>query len=152
MVPDLLSLASQDEYQVYFEEQYCKKPLITCDGIPVYFAKRKFKHVCFESSNRDGKKDVFSTVRAERLSWVAITLKSESAKLYQGWNKYKRCYEPASRVAFEFEEFVVVVRMSLSSNGTLKGEFITCYQADNSIGKIKKSPMWEKSMCIEKLK
>ncbi len=63
-------------------------------------------------------------VEAKRMNWISKTLKSPHAKLYQGWKNGK--YTPNIRVAFEFEEFVVIVRVSLKRNGKLKGNFITC--------------------------
>jgi hypothetical protein len=152
MLPKLLEFIKESEYKNHFEKTYCQKPLMAHGGIPIYFAKSRFEHSFFESSDRRGLKDIFSKTRAERMDWIAITLKSPSATLYQGWNRKKRCYEPNTRVAFEFEEFVVVVRISLKRDGTLKGKFITCYQADNSIEKIKKSPRWNIEKCMENLK
>ncbi|MDM8548182.1 hypothetical protein QUF61_16960 [Candidatus Venteria ishoeyi] len=34
--------------------------------------------------------------------------------------------------------------MGLNTNGALKANFITCYQADNSMDKIRKAPIWSK--------
>jgi hypothetical protein len=152
MPPGLLILSCEMEYQVYYEEEYCKCPIVTHDGIPIFFPKHKFSHAFYESSDRRGANDIFSDVRAQRMSWIKEILQSSTAALYQGWNKKKRAYDPCGRVAFEYEQFVVVVRLSLKKDGTLKGNFITCYQADNSLEKIKQSPLWDKDKCIEKLK
>lgn len=146
-----LILLSEIEYKTYYEDNYCKNPLITSDGIKIYFQKSRFSHAFFESSDRRGSNDVFSFTRAERMDWIKMTLTSESATLYQGWIKSKGAYDPTSRVAFEFEEFVVIVRLSLNKKGELKGNFITCYQANNSIGKIKSSPLWKKEDCLSEL-
>jgi len=152
MPPKLLILSCEMEYQVYYEEKYCKCPIVTYDGIPIYFPKNKFDHAFYESSDRRGSDDIFSDVRAQRMGWIKEILQSPTATLYQGWNKKKKTYDPCGRVAFEYEQFVVVVRLSLKGDGTLKGNFITCYQADNSLDKIKQSPLWDKNKCIEKLK
>jgi len=151
MPPELLILSCETEYQTYYEENYCKCPIVTYDGIPIYFPKNKFDHAFYESSDRRGSNDIFSYVRAQRMNWIKEILQSETATLYQGWNKKTKTYDPCGRVAFEYEQFVIVVRLSLKSDGSLKGNFITCYQANNSLEKIKQSPLWDKDKCIEKL-
>jgi len=152
MPPELLILSCEIDYQKYYEEEYCKCPIVTYDGIPIYFSKYKFNHAFYESSDRRGSNDIFSSVRAQRMGWIKVTLQSSTATLYQGWNKRERTYDPCRRVAFEYEQFVVIIRLSLKRDGTLKGNFITCYQADNSLSKIIQSPLWDKNKCIEKLK
>ena len=51
-----------------------------------------------------------------------------------------------------FEKFVVVIEFSLKNTNELKANFVTCYQAEQSIEKINLSPIWHKSRCIEILK
>jgi len=100
---------------------------------------------------RDGNKDVFSVVRAERIDWIGATLANRDASLYQGWNKRDRALDPGRRVAVVFEDFVVVVQMGLKQSGELKANFVTCYQADNSIRMIRSSPVWTRERCVEQL-
>jgi len=57
----------------------------------------------------------------------------------------------AGRVAVVYEDFVVVVAMGLKLDGSLKANFVTCYQADNSIGKIRRSPVWSRVDCVRQL-
>ncbi len=47
---------------------------------------------------------------------------------------------------------VVVVAMGLKQDGTLKANLLTCYQADNSIGKIGGSPAWSRTACLALLR
>ena len=148
---DFLELDTIEDYRKYYEENYCKKPLLTFDDIPVYFAKNRFNHAFYESSDRRGAKDIFSTTRAKRMGWIKIILSSKKAIILQGWDRKKKKYDPCMRVAYEYEQFVVVIRISLKKNGTLKGNFITCYQADNSFEKIKESPLWNKEKCLKYL-
>jgi hypothetical protein len=54
-------------------------------------------------------------------------------------------------VAVVYEDFVVVVAMGLKLDGSLKANFVTCYQADNSIGKIRRSPVWSRVDCVRQL-
>jgi len=143
--------ASPNEYKVHYEENYCSRPILTFDGIRVFFSKEKFSHAFYESSDRRGSKDIFSEDRAKRIDWIKATLMSKESELFQGWDSKNRCYFADGRVSVLYENFVVVIRISLKRNGDLKGNFITCYQADNSIGKIKSSPIWNKEECMEKL-
>jgi hypothetical protein len=99
----------------------------------------------YESSARDGRKDVFSIVRAQRIDWIKYTLAHPNADLYQGWIKSARRYDLTRRVAVVYEQFVVVVSLWKQPDGFLKANFITCYQADNSISKIRSSPKWSRS-------
>jgi len=42
--------------------------------------------------------------------------------------------------------------LGLKQNGSLKAaNLVTCYQADNSIGKIRRSPSWSRAACIRLL-
>lgn len=41
--------------------------------------------------------------------------------------------------------FVVVVSLWKKLDGSLKANFVTCYQADNSISKIRSLPKWSRS-------
>lgn len=148
MYPPLVEYNNPYEYKAHFEETYCKAPILTFDGIKVFFSKSDFKHAFYESSDRRGAKDLFSTVRAKRIDWIKITLQNVNANIYQGWDKKRKVYMPHRRVSVVYEDFVVIISLSLNRSGELKGKFITCYQADNSIEKIKSSPMWNKQECI----
>lgn len=151
MSPSFILYDTPDEYKAHYEEHYCKKPIITFDDIPVFFPKDKFSHAFYESSDRRGSKDLFSLERSKRIEWIRLTLESREALLFQGWDSKKKCYHPDSRVSVVYDNFVVVIRLSLKRNGKLKANFITCYQADNSIGKIKNSPIWDKEECMKEL-
>jgi hypothetical protein len=54
-------------------------------------------------------------------------------------------------VATVYEDFVVVVAMGLKQDGLLKANLMTCYQADNRIGKIGGSPAWSRAACFDLL-
>jgi ketosteroid isomerase-like protein len=75
-----------------------------------------------------------------------------TAALFEGWDKTARRYDATRRVAVVYEDFVVVVAMGLKQDGTLKANLVTCYQADNSIGKIRGSPAWSKTACLALLR
>ena len=150
-LPGLVKYDTPADYKAHFERVYCRGVVTTFDGIRVYFSPGKFGHCFYESSMRDGNKDVFSAVRAERIDWIGATLAHRDASLYQGWNNEDRTADPVRRVAVVFEDFVVVVEMGLKQSGELKANFVTCYQADNSIGKIRSSPVWAREECVERL-
>lgn len=152
MTPPLVHYASVDEYREHYNRIYCRGRIHTFDGIRVHFSPGRFKHVFFESTSRDGRKDAFSFVRAQRIDWIRATLENPDAELFQGWDKDRRCHDARRRVAVVYENFVVVIKMSMKKNGTLKANFVTCYQADNSIGKIRNSPAWSRETCLQAMK
>ena len=131
MLPDFVIYDTPIEYKAHYEEHYCKRPIMTFDAIPIFFPKDKFPHAFYESSDRKGSKDLFSIERSKRIDWIGATLESREALLFQGWDSKNKCYRSDGRVSVVYENFVVVVRLSLKRNGRLKGNFITCYQADN---------------------
>jgi hypothetical protein len=124
----------------------------THDGIRVFFQQEKFGHAFYESTNRDGAKNAFSRVRAERMNWIEATLTDPAAIRYQRWVARTRSYDPARRVDLLYEDFVVVLAMGLNRAGALRANFITCFQADNSIGKIRTSPLWTREACLYALR
>lgn len=140
--PPFLQLPNEAAYRAYFEGKYCAAPLNDSFGLPVRFRKSDFAHCCYESSNRDGNKDTFSVERSKRLDWIEATLQDASAVHYQGWDKKKGRYDPDYRVTNVYGSFVVVVRTIRKGGKAVRCEFRTCYYADNSISKIRKSPPW----------
>ncbi|MFO8084295.1 MAG: hypothetical protein R6U27_08260 [Desulfobacterales bacterium] len=152
MTPPLVHYTSVDEYREHYKRIYCQGSIQTFDGIRVHFSPERFRHVFFESTSRDGRKDAFSFVRAQRIDWIKATLGNLGAELFEGWDKQRRRYDARRRVAVIYENFVVVIKMSVKKNGKLKANFVTCYQADNSIGKIRNSPGWSREACMHALK
>ena len=150
-LPPLLQYANENEYRDHFEKTYCRQQIFTFDGIPVYIHRGMFQHAFYESTHRNGLKDQFSVVRAQRMDWIKATLENPSAALYQGWDNTKKKHDPKRRVSVVYEDFVVIIRLGLKSGGELKGEFVTCFQADNSIGKIRQSERWTKEECLRML-
>ena len=150
-LPPLIHYATVAEYRSHYERVYCRGNIQTFDGIRVYFSAGKFGHMFYESTARDGRKDVFSPVRAQRIDWIKATLEHPTAALFDGWDKTSRQSDPTRRVAIVYEDFVVVVAMRLKQDGSLKANFVTCYQADNSIGKIRSSPVWSRAACLRLL-
>lgn len=151
MPPAFLRLPTEAEYRTHFEAKYCSGPILTFEGIPVFFSKNKFDHAFFESTRRDGAKDQFSTVRAERMDWIEYALQEATATRYQGWHSQRGRYDPTRQVTVVVNDFVVIIRMKMKRDGSLKAEFVTCYQADNSIGKIHRSPLWDLNRCRSEL-
>jgi hypothetical protein len=150
-LPNLLICENEKEYLEYYRKEYCRKGVVAFDGIRVYFSESRFFHAFYESSNRDGRKDKFSKARAQRMGWIRATLENARSDLFQGWDKNKRRYDPGRRVCIVYEDFVVILGMRLKMDGRLKAKFITCYQADNSIWKIRSSPRWSREKCLEVL-
>ncbi|MCW1983819.1 hypothetical protein FHY25_003835 [Xanthomonas arboricola] len=150
-LPPLVKYETSAEYRQHYERVYCRGNIQTPDEIRVYFDARKFGHAFYESAGRDGQKDTFSQVRAQRIDWIQATLTHPDAILFQGWDKTAGQVDPTRRVAVVYEDFVVVIALSLKRDSALKANFITCYQADSSIGKIRSSPTWSREECVRSL-
>lgn len=149
-VPALLIFDSPREYKQHYERRYCRGTIITHDGIRVYFKPQKFGHAFYQnSSGKAGAKDEFSPERAQRMDWIKTTLEHPDAELFVGWNKDAKCHDDTRRVSVVYENFVVIIELSLSRDGVLKGNFVTCYLADKSIDKIRSAPTWDRSKCLE---
>ncbi len=151
-MPSLLQLPDETAYRQHFIDTYCQGWIATHDGIPVYFRQNKFDHAFYESTNRNGVKDAFSWVRAERMNWINATLIDPTAVRYQGWNSKTHSYEPARRVDLLHEDFVVVLALGFRHDGVLRANFVTCFQANNSAAKIRTSPLWTKEDCLNALR
>lgn len=150
-MPPLLQLADEAAYRQHFERTCCQAVVMTHDGIRVYFKKLDFDHAFFESTRRNRVKDKFSAARAERMDWIAATLANPASTRYMGWDKVRGRYDPTRCVTVVIQEFVVVLRLSKIANGGLKAQFVTCFRADNSIGKIRQSPVWNLQDCLKAL-
>lgn len=138
--PALVKYASEAEYQNHFERVYCKTPIATFDGIAVRFRKDMFQHAFYESSNRDGVKDVFSVKRSERIDWIRATLEDPKADLYVGWESKKKSYDSRRRVALVLGSYVVIIRIIQDK----KANFVTAFLADTgrTLAMIKGGPKW----------
>jgi len=112
-LPPLVNYATVAEYRSHYERVYCRGNIQTFDGIRVFFSANKFGHMFYESTARDGRKDAFSSVRAQRIDWIKSTLEQPNADLFKGWDKAFRRYDSVRRVAVVYEYFVVVVAMGL---------------------------------------
>lgn len=146
-LPALVYYDNECYYREHYKRHYCRQAIYTSDGIRIFFDANRFEHAFYEG---EGKWE-FSPVRAQRIDWLAATLSNPSSNLYQGFIKRTNQYDPGRRVAVVFEDFVVVVSLSMRKDETLKGKFITCYQADRSIDKIRQSPEWTIEACLEHL-
>lgn len=151
-LPPLLQLPDEASYRQHFVGTYCGAVIETYDGIRVFFGQNQFDHAFYESTKRDGVKDAFSWVRAKRMNWIGATLTDPAAVRYQGWVPKTRSYDSARRVDLLYEDFVVVLALGLNRGGALRANFITCFQADNSIGKIRTSPLWTREACLHALR
>ena len=145
-MPALLKLADQAAYQQHFVQTYCAGPLMTHDGIPVYFKRQSFYHAFFETVTH--KDDTFSPDRAERMDWIAATLADAATQCFQGWVAKTKSYDPTRRVELRSQNFVVVLFMKKGQNGQLKAEFLTCYPVANQrLPKVLAAPVWNRTDC-----
>lgn len=68
-----------------------------------------FEHVFFESSNRRGNKDIFSSQRAERIDWIENVLKDKEVEIYMGYDSKNKGNNWNGRVTIINEDNYVVV-------------------------------------------
>ena len=143
-MPALVFYDTPEAYRRHYLRYYCQCKIVTFDNMRVHFNPTRWGHVFYESSSKDGKKDVFSDMRAQRIDWIKATLENADAELYQGWNKDTKTYHNDRRVSIVYENFVVVISINPVDFGRIphKAQFITAYAADNSIAKIRRSPKW----------
>lgn len=149
-----LTLPDEAAYRTHFYANFPARPLTlhtAGGGARVYFKHSDFDHAFFESPQRDKSKSEFSLVRAERMDDIAPTLADASADRFAGWDGSRKQYDHTRTVCVASGDFVIVVRLRLSTLGELRGNFVTCYVADNSIGKIRQSPVWNEGQCIASL-
>lgn len=148
---------TEDEYRTYFYENYCRRPIRMPlnDGttIPVFFKPDDFDHAFFESSQRDGVKDSFSQARSGHMDAIARILQDAGATRLQGWDKARGRHDPGRCVTVVLDdEFVIIIRLRLTQQATLKANFVTCFVADNSFAKIAKAPAWNTTDCLAALR
>lgn len=145
----LVKYDSAAKYRQRFENIYCRKPIVTFDGIQVRFRKRDFNHCFFESMKT--KDDTFSPERAERIDWIKATLEDPSSELHVGWNRKKKKYDSTRRVAIVMKNYVVVISITTKEE-YLTADFCTAYLADtvplkgqnfSTLEKIKLGPKWK---------
>ena len=135
---------SEDEYRRHFERIYCRKPIVTPDGVEVRFRKSDFDHCMYVTSPSLGKKVAFSPVRAERIDWIGATLADPAGIAYQGWDRKRRQIDPNRRVTVAYEDFIVVVQTWTGPDRKCRGKFITAYPAGQDIGLVRSKPKWQK--------
>jgi len=139
--PKVVLYSSEAEYRRHYETNYCSAAIHTFDGLRVYFPKQRFDHAFFESASRRKKdKSIFSMERAKRIDWIKAGLQENTAKLYVGWDRDRKCYSRRRRVCVVYGDYVVVLRMA-SNRAT--ATFITAYVADTlTLPKIRSGPRW----------
>ncbi len=138
VLPPLVIDATEDEYREHFRTVYCCGPIITFDGIAVRFRKDMFDHCFFESTGR--KDDTFSKVRAERIDWIAATLRDPAAELFVGWDNVKKRPTPKRRVAVVSGNYVTIIQLA----GPKSAVFITAFVAGAAtIEKVRMNPRWK---------
>lgn len=140
--PPLVKHPKEDDYRQHFRDKYCKKSIMTFDGIPVRFAEKDFGHAFYESrSSTQPTKDMFSIERAERIDWIEAALLDNNASLHYGWDSKKKKVNAARRVAIANGNYVVVIQIMKSG----KARFVTAFPASASrtVLLIGASPKWQ---------
>jgi|ERR1039458_10364725 hypothetical protein len=139
-MPPLQTFADEMACFSHYEKVYCAGPISTFDGIMVRFNKRDFLHLFYESSDRSGAKDVFSTRRAARIDWIKTALQDPNADVVQGWDNIKKTHTPDRRVCIVSGNYVVIIRIT----DVDKANILTAFVIDdpNVLTKLKSAPKW----------
>lgn len=144
-LPPLVHLKGETDYYNHFVKFYCNAgPIITWDGLPVFFYPDMFTHAFYKRSQKawEAKKQSFDLTRGERIDWIKAVLEDASIIPREGYDKAKKIYDGSRRVAFlSPENYLVVIR----EDGT-KWRFVTAYLVDNekTANKILTSPVWRR--------
>lgn len=141
--PSLVKLLSEDAYEKYFVDNYCKKVIKTFDGVIVYFPRSAFQHAFYKSSSRSLQdKKIFAIERAERLDWIKVALKDNKAQLFFGWNNKKKKSDYKRRVAIVKKNYIVIVQFKKDWKSAT---FITAFLDDaNTAFRIALGEKWIK--------
>ena len=70
--------------------------------------------------------------------WIKDVLTDPDAEMYVGYDSKSQSYTNSKRVSVVKKDYVVVIQLYKEG----EARFITAYNADNSIEKIKKGPKW----------
>ncbi|KMN54687.1 hypothetical protein KUV96_01910 [Bacillus velezensis] len=134
----------ESEYRQIYIDEYCKEPIVSCDGYIVKFPIHQFAHAFFKNKSRRAKdKLLFSEERAWRILWIKKVLQDNSLTYYAGWDSSKKRYDHTRRVTLVTPDgYVVVIR--ITNNKTKDASFVTAYLIDDPKveKKIKASPIW----------
>ena len=135
---------TEAEWRDLWDAAYCRQSITTFDGIHVHFYNDNFDHAFFESSdrrrgaNKAKKKDILSMRRLSRFFWIKDVLRDPDAELHVGYDSSRKSFTRGKRVAIVKNDYVVIIQL-YSEN---EAKFITAFVADQSIDKIKQSPLW----------
>jgi len=69
-LPSLLFYNKTEEYYHHFMREYCDKPIITSDGIRVYFGLNKFSHAFTKAVT--GMELKMSSLMFVRSAWIGL--------------------------------------------------------------------------------
>lgn len=141
MTRPYLILPTDADYKLYWESVVCASPVTTVHGVKVFFQRNRFEHAFFESPMRNGiKGTVCSTERVQRMSWIRAALTDPASDWRTGWNKSLGQADRSRAVCITDEDFVIVIGMHATDPA--RANFMSCYRADQSIGRIRCMPCW----------
>lgn len=136
--PPLIDLPTQEEYRRHYENLYCRRPIITFDSISVRFRKRDFDHAFFETVVT--KDDTFSSIRAQRMDWIAAALQDSASERYFGWDNTRKRVDRTRRVTVVMGDYVVIIALKNSNEAW----FVTAFVADSgrTLNLLRRGPVW----------
>lgn len=163
MTNGFLELEDEHAYRQWWMLHVAQRigmPIPGAGSIPVFIGRDEFGHAFFESTDRRGSKDVFSMQRARRMHQIIPMIQAGPGqdhryRFCQGYNNRLKQNTDASVAIVDLEDhFVVIVdfrRKKTKVGFQAKGEFDTCFVADQSFSKIINSSEWRYSRCCREL-
>lgn len=140
----ILTYTTEEEYKNHFIEIFVNNsPILTHDGIEVFFWESDFEHAFYQRSEKSwaSKKSTFSLNRATKMDYILDMLNDSSLIAYQGYDKACNSHDNESRsVVLTTEMLLLVIRHA----GPNKARFKTMFVIDNQITlkKIISNPIW----------
>jgi hypothetical protein len=140
-LPSLLKLKDEAEYREHFRKYYAgmQSPIVTHDGLTVYFFLDNFDHAFFTNSPGSPVKDTFALDRAERMMWVKNILQDPSVELYRRIMPNGK----VRRIALDASiPYTVIIQINKKKPNIAK--FITAYivNSPSALTKMCSNPKW----------
>ncbi len=141
MLPDLLDLASEEEYRNHYLNTLVNGDIIySVDGVEVVFHADRFEHAFSGYSNKwDSRKDIFDIERARRINWIAPVIQGVSSESYRDDHSTRK----PRRIYLSSANKYVVVTEPITGN---REKFITAFPCgDSKASQVRRMPKWKKN-------
>jgi hypothetical protein len=140
-LPPLLTLPDENTYRAHFVREYCSDPVITFDGLAVWFYPERFDHAFYRDSSPTAQdKKIFDLQRAQRMDWIRHVLYDPNIELYR---RIMSITGKERRIALEpTTPYAVIIQ--IDSHSLSRARFITAYVVSSSstLANMRANPAW----------